>query len=94
MLNKCLGPLYVLIAQTKAGKSHRSALQKRWGGGRGELSIFRLISRVSSTVCLFLRWPVLDSALDLPEGTSSWRLPDRLCLSAMFPADCTPLLSF
>lgn len=32
-VEKVFGAFAVLIAQTKAGKSHRSALQKGWGGG-------------------------------------------------------------
>ena len=51
MLNKGLGPLYVLIAQTKAGKSHRSALQKGWGGGRSFL--FLDLSQESLVLCVF-----------------------------------------
>ena len=57
MLNKCLGPLYVLIDRIKAGKSHRSALQKGWWGGEGAFYLLDLslenVFLESLVLCVF-----------------------------------------
>ena len=49
MSNKCLGPLYVLIAWTKAGKS------RRWATKKGE----SFYSLNLSLEYVFLEFPVL-----------------------------------